>query len=79
MEIVTEQLLINSFLFPGDPVKFHAKFLVICTERSEALSATDLVALGRLGTSVRKTVVLSSLSDDGNTVMYQSLEWNASF
>jgi tRNA-splicing endonuclease subunit Sen34 len=66
-------------LFPGDPIKFHAQFLVICTDKNEALSATDLVALGRLGTSVRKTVVLSSLSDDGNSVMYQSLQWNASF
>jgi tRNA-splicing endonuclease subunit Sen34 len=65
--------------FLGDPIKFHAQFLVICADSNEALPATDLVALGRLGTSVRKTVVLSSLSDDGNIVMYQSLQWNATF
>ncbi|PNF37704.1 tRNA-splicing endonuclease subunit Sen34 [Cryptotermes secundus] len=66
-------------VYPGDPIKFHAQFLVVCTDSNEALPATDLVALGRLGTSVRKTVVLSSLSDDGNTVLYQSLKWNATF
>jgi tRNA-splicing endonuclease subunit Sen34 len=67
------------FLFPGDPIKFHAQFLVVCIESNETLPATDLVALGRLGTSVRKTVILSSLSDDGNSIMYQSLQWNATF
>jgi tRNA splicing endonuclease len=72
-------LLITFFLSPGDPIKFHAQFLVVCMDDSGALPATDLVALGRLGTSVRKTVVLSYLSDDGNTVKYQSLQWNASF
>jgi len=66
-------------VYPGDPVKFHAQFLVVCIDSSESLSAADLVALGRLGTSVRKTVGLSSLSDDGNSVMYQSLQWNATF
>ncbi|XP_021939720.1 tRNA-splicing endonuclease subunit Sen34 [Zootermopsis nevadensis] len=70
---------VDFLLYPGDPVKFHAQFLVICIDRNEALSATDLVALGRLGTSVRKTVILSSLLDDGNSVMYQSLQWNAPF
>jgi len=60
-------------------VKFHAQFLVVCIDSNESLSAADLVALGRLGTSVRKTVVLSSLSDDGDSVMYQSLQWNATF
>ncbi|XP_069699872.1 tRNA-splicing endonuclease subunit Sen34 [Periplaneta americana] len=66
-------------VYPGDPIKFHAQFLVICIDGNDALPATDLVALGRLGTSVRKTVVLSSLSEDGNSVMYQSLQWNGTF
>ncbi|KAJ9596257.1 hypothetical protein L9F63_027120 [Diploptera punctata] len=65
-------------VYPGDPIKFHAQFLVICIDRDEALAATELVALGRLGTSVRKTVVLASLTADGNSVMYQSLHWSES-
>jgi hypothetical protein len=71
--------LLRICFFPGDPIKFHAQFLVVCMDSNGVLPATDLVALGRLGTSVRKTVVLSYFSDNGNTVMYQSLQWNATF
>lgn len=63
-------------VYPGDPIKFHSQYLVICLDRDEALATTELVSLGRLGTSVRKTVVLASLSADGTSVLYQSLQWN---
>lgn len=63
-------------VYPGDPVKFHAKFLVICIENESEIPLTELVALGRLGTSVRKTILLASVSKKESTVVYQSLQWN---
>ena len=67
-------MLLSFYL--GDPVKFHAQFLVICIERDEVLAPTELVALGRLGTSVRKSVLLASFSEDESSIMYQTLQWN---
>ncbi|XP_066994386.2 tRNA-splicing endonuclease subunit Sen34 [Anabrus simplex] len=62
--------------YPGDPVKFHAQFLVVCIQKDSPITPAQLVAYGRLGTSVRKTVLLASLSTKGEKVIYQSLKWN---
>ncbi|PSN33817.1 hypothetical protein C0J52_19369 [Blattella germanica] len=65
--------------YPGDPIKFHSQFMVTCIDGNTPLTTTELIALGRMGTSVRKTVVLASLSHDGTSVQYQSLQWNNNF
>ena len=63
-------------LYSGDPVKYHAKFIVICLNSSKEIEnekrIQDLVARSRLGTCVKKTVLFSWL--DGEDVKYRSLK-----
>ncbi|WAR16637.1 SEN34-like protein, partial [Mya arenaria] len=58
----------------GDPSRFHSFFIVVCRPYREPLCAGDIVTMGRLGTSVKKTVVLCSL-DDAGRICYTSLQW----
>jgi len=59
----------------GDPVKYHAKYIVICVENKESISnenrVQDLIARCRLGTSVKKIILFSWLEED--EVKYKSL------
>ena len=76
-------------LYLGDPVSFHASYVVICYVSEDGgapkLSEKELVAKCRLGTSVKKTILLSyfentSLNSDisENHVKFKRLTWNAS-
>ena len=76
-------------LYLGDPVSFHASYVVICYVSEDGgapkLSEKELVAKCRLGTSVKKTILLSyfentSLNSDKseNLVRFKRLTWNAS-
>ncbi len=66
--------------YPGDPLRYHAKFVVICkenirsTEDIEAIGQRDLVAMSRLGTTVKKTVMISFLDQD-DQVKFKTLKW----
>ncbi|XP_023016653.2 tRNA splicing endonuclease subunit 34 [Leptinotarsa decemlineata] len=57
----------------GDPICHHAIFIVKCVDNLKLLSPSELVALGRLGTSVKKKAVLASLVDD--KVSYITINW----
>lgn len=57
----------------GDPVKFHACFIVICITSHSKISPKDIITYSRIGSSTRKTVVLATKNE--NTVAYQSLQW----
>ncbi|CAH1967487.1 unnamed protein product [Acanthoscelides obtectus] len=57
----------------GDPICYHAVFIVKCVTDSESFSSSELVAHGRLGTSVRKRFVLASVVD--GTVCYVTVSW----
>lgn len=57
----------------GDPVKFHACFIVVCKESNSKISSKDLIIYGRIGSSTRKTIVIASRN--GNAIVYQSLQW----
>ncbi len=63
----------------GDPIKFHAAFIVICKQSKETFPAKDLVSYGRVGTSTKKTVVIATKhpAEDGaeSRVSYQSLQF----
>lgn len=61
-------------LSPGDPLRFHAHYIAQCWAPEDPIPLQDLVAAGRLGTSVRKTLLLGSPQPDG-TVVYTSLQW----
>ncbi|XP_076456632.1 tRNA-splicing endonuclease subunit Sen34-like [Babylonia areolata] len=60
--------------YPGDPSRFHSFYIVMCVEQDRQLPALDLVAMGRLGATVRKTVLIASL-DSESSVQYTSLQW----
>ena len=63
-------------LYSGDPVSYHAKFIVICLHSSKEIEnekrMQDLVARSRLGTCVKKTILFSWL--EGEDVKYRSLK-----
>jgi len=59
----------------GDPSRFHSYYIAVCVEHSKPLTVLDLVCLGRLGTSVKKTTLLCSVDDDGQ-VCCTSLQWS---
>jgi len=62
-------------VYLGEPVAFHAIYIVRCVEdiRTE-YHTSEIVAFGRLGTSVKKKAVLASLSENGS-VVYITLSW----
>lgn len=62
-------------VYPGDPSRFHSFYIAVCIEHDKSLSVLDLVSLGRLGTSVKKTTVLCSVDNEGQ-VHCTSLQWS---
>lgn len=62
-------------LYLGDPIAYHAAYIVRCVENPNAkLSPSELVAFGRLGTSVKKKAVFASM-DDNEVVSYLAVNW----
>ncbi|XP_022203228.1 tRNA-splicing endonuclease subunit Sen34 [Nilaparvata lugens] len=62
-------------VYPGDPVKFHSQFIVVCRGMKSGIAALDLIALGRLGNTTRKTSVIATV-DQNSTVIYNSISWS---
>ncbi|XP_015269919.1 PREDICTED: tRNA-splicing endonuclease subunit Sen34 [Gekko japonicus] len=62
-------------VYPGDPMRFHAHYIALCVPQDAPLSLCDIISVGRLGTNVKKTVLLCSVDQDG-TVAYTSLQWS---
>ncbi|XP_066463828.1 tRNA-splicing endonuclease subunit Sen34 [Eleutherodactylus coqui] len=62
-------------VYPGDPMRFHAHYIAICLPQDEDLALTDVITAGRLGTNVKKTVLLCSSNPEGQ-VTYTSLQWS---
>ena len=61
-------------VYPGDPLRFHAHYIAQCWSAEDPIPLQDLLSAGRLGTSVRKTLLLCSPQPDGK-VVYTSLQW----
>ncbi|XP_055945038.1 tRNA-splicing endonuclease subunit Sen34-like isoform X1 [Argiope bruennichi] len=60
--------------YEGDPLKYHALFIIVCKCHGERFQGSDLVVYGRLGHQVKKTVVLATQNEQGK-VEYISLSW----
>lgn len=56
-------------------MRFHAHFIAVCVEWDEAVRVLDLLAVARLGSNVKKTVLLCSPAANGD-VRYTSLQWS---
>ena len=61
-------------VYPGDPIQFHAKYVVICQDSPEQSSEIDLTARSRLATSTKKTVIFASLKS--SKITYQAVKWS---
>ncbi|GFY64712.1 tRNA-splicing endonuclease subunit Sen34 [Trichonephila inaurata madagascariensis] len=61
-------------VYEGDPLKYHALFIIVCLTYEQRFQGYDLVVYGRLGHQVKKTVALASWDADGG-VDYISLSW----
>lgn len=73
-------------VYPGDPLRFHAHFIALCISMDEELPLCDILAIARLGSNVKKTVLLCSPKKCGETgndesvegdVVYSSLQWSS--
>ena len=62
-------------VYPGDPLRFHSHFIVKILPRGEKLTGLDLVSVGRLGSTVKKTSVLASVDMSGK-VTCTSVQWS---
>ncbi|XP_051255028.1 tRNA-splicing endonuclease subunit Sen34 [Dicentrarchus labrax] len=62
-------------VYPGDPLRFHAHFIAVCWSLEDSVCLLDLLAIARLGSNVKKTVLLCSPAADGG-VLYTSLQWS---
>ena len=65
------------FCITGDPVKFHAQYIVLCRDSSAQMFGSDLILNGRMGCSTRKTFVIASKDSDkeDDVINYLSFEW----
>ncbi|KAM9820580.1 LOW QUALITY PROTEIN: tRNA-splicing endonuclease subunit Sen34 [Neosynchiropus ocellatus] len=62
-------------VYPGDPLRFHAHFIAVCQPLDQSICLLDVLAVARLGSNVKKTVLLCSPGADGG-VVYTSLQWS---
>ncbi|NXV71374.1 SEN34 endonuclease, partial [Atlantisia rogersi] len=60
----------------GPPERFHAAAVALCPAVGEGLALGALVAAARLGTHVRKTLLLCA-APPGGPPRYTSLTWRA--
>ncbi|XP_070586230.1 tRNA-splicing endonuclease subunit Sen34 [Erythrolamprus reginae] len=62
-------------VYPGDPMRFHSHYIALCFPKDAPISLCDIISAGRLGTNVKKTVLLCSVEQEG-TVAYTSVQWS---
>ena len=61
-------------VYPGDPLMYHAYFVVKVVAKTFKMKANELLAFSRLASSVKKVAVICSV--DGADVSYLSLQWS---
>jgi len=62
-------------VYPGDPAVYHSQYIALCVPEQKALHSADYCALGRLATSVKKTLLICYLGED-EQVVYISMAWS---
>ena len=64
-------------VYPGDPSRYHSHFIVIVIPSSRKMTSMELLAYGRLGSGVKKSVLLATVNETTNqSVEYQSISWS---
>eukprot|EP00112_Aurelia_sp_Birch-Aquarium-sp1_P014300 Seg308.3 transcript_id=Seg308.3/GoldUCD/mRNA.D3Y31 product="tRNA-splicing endonuclease subunit Sen34" protein_id=Seg308.3/GoldUCD/D3Y31 len=65
-------------VYPGDPSRYHSYFTVIVIPSTRKITSMELLAYGRLGSGVKKSVVLATVNGTSNhSVKYQSISWSS--
>ncbi|KAJ1948442.1 tRNA-splicing endonuclease subunit [Linderina macrospora] len=64
-------------LYPGEPMRYHSPFVATLVGYEEKIRPKELVALGRLGTNVRKTRLLCAWDADREAFTVISMNWSA--
>ncbi|XP_030751938.1 tRNA-splicing endonuclease subunit Sen34 isoform X1 [Sitophilus oryzae] len=57
----------------GDPIAYHAIFIVKCVDGIANISPIELIAFGRLGVAVKKRAVLATFTE--GKVAYLTINW----
>ena len=77
---ITEGIKFGSdfLVYETDPIGVHSKYMVICREEDKELTDLEIQTYGRLGKSVRKTVLIAInryLQQNDNQIEYKTIEW----
>lgn len=56
-------------------MKYHASHVAVIIGKNEQLTKLDRFAYCRLGSQVKKTVLLCTWNDDESDVMFEIVEW----
>lgn len=74
--LLPDQMLINRFNPPGDPLRYHSHFVAsVIDSPTSNLRPMEIVAHGRLGTATKKAHLLCGWDDEKLEVSYFSIEW----
>jgi len=60
-------------VYPGDPLHHHASHIVTVVEWDKSLAPLDMIAIGRVAVSVKKTAVFASVHENHPVLL--SMEW----
>ncbi|KAJ2084959.1 tRNA-splicing endonuclease subunit [Coemansia sp. S100] len=63
-------------LYPGEPMRYHSHYIVNLMEHDQKITPRQLIALSRLGTSVKKTRILASWDPQAKKFVYVSIDWS---
>ncbi|PVU97943.1 hypothetical protein BB561_000200 [Smittium simulii] len=64
-------------VYPGDPMRYHSHFIATVTEYDSQLTCHEIVALGRVGTNVKKNRLLCFYNPNSRSIDYTTLAWAA--
>ncbi|KAJ1667434.1 tRNA-splicing endonuclease subunit [Coemansia sp. RSA 1813] len=65
-------------LYPGEPMRYHSSHIVtFIPNNKQPLAPRELISLVRLGTTVKKTRVLSSWNPDKSEFTHVCMNWSS--
>ncbi|KAJ2788310.1 tRNA-splicing endonuclease subunit [Coemansia linderi] len=63
-------------LYPGEPMRYHSHYIVNLVDHQDKITPRQLIALSRLGTSVKKTRILCSWDSTVQQFIYVNVDWS---
>jgi len=61
--------------YEASPSKVHSKYMVFCRSPTDAMTPFDLTGISRVGSQVKKKILLSVVSSDTLIPYYMKLSW----